>query len=254
MNPFHFQLGLVSIIIPTITRSKLQSLKTFVKIRYLLKDLIKDIKENVLCDYEVIIICNSPDDKNLVSFIKSSPDINRWAINSENVGVPRSWNQGVHLSKGEFLCFVNDDTEIGPGAIEKMVSWFSNPLVGQVGPKGAGWFRKEPGEFVGVSKSEEADQISGWLFMLPAKVFYEIGGIDNFYSPAFMEEIDLSFAIRNAGYKCMVDPSIEAEHHHISGASSTNRPIEALGSSISRDELTSRNRDYFEKKWEKFWK
>ena len=80
------------------------------------------------------------------------------------------------------------------------------------------------------------------------------GGIDNFYSPAFMEEIDLSFAIRNAGYKCMVDPSIEAEHHHISGASSTNQPINAMGNSISREELTSRNRAYFEIKWENYWK
>ena len=44
-----------------------------------------------------------------------------------------------------------------------------------------------------------------------------------------MEEIDFSFAIRNTGYKCIVDPSINAIHHHISGASSTNKPIEALG-------------------------
>ena len=82
--------------------------------------------------------------------------------------------------------------------------------------------------------------------MTKTSIFYEIGGIDNFYSPAFMEEIDFSFAIRN-GYKCIVDPSINAIHHHISGASSTNKPIEALGESIQREELTQRNRIYFEK-------
>ena len=90
--------------------------------------------------------------------------------------------------------------------------------------------------------------------MIPTKIYYEIGGFDNYYSPAFMEEIDLSFAVRNAGYKCIVDPSINAKHHHISGASSTEKPLSAMGEKIFRRELTSRNRSYFEKKWEKFWK
>ena len=254
MNLFHLKSGLVSIIVPTVSRNKFQSLKTFFKKRYLLKNLLSDVKKNVLCDFELIVICNSSKDRNLIELIKSHPVITRWSINSQNIGVPRSWNQGANLALGEYLCFANDDAEIGPGSIEKMVSWFSNPEIGEVGPKGGRWFRKEPGEYVGKKKFSEADQISGWLFMIPTKIYYEIGGFDNYYSPAFMEEIDLSFAVRNAGYKCIVDPSINAKHHHISGASSTEKPLSAMGEKIFRRELTSRNRSYFEKKWEKFWK
>jgi len=254
MNSFYIIPNYVSIIIPTITRKKLDTLKTLFKRRQLLENILVNIKKNVSLDYEIIIVCNSPNDKKLVDYIQTHPDIQRWCLNNENIGVPRSWNQGVHLSRGEFLCFANDDVEIKKGSLEIMVSWLNDPSVGQVGPKGAGWYRKEPGDFVGITKPEEADQISGWLFMTRTSIFYEIGGIDNFYSPAFMEEIDFSFAIRNAGYKCIVDPSINAIHHHISGASSTNKPIEALGASIQREELTQRNRTYFEKKWDKFWK
>ena len=253
-NYFDFVSGRVSLIIPTVSRNKLVSIKSFLKKRYLLQDALNDISIFVRGDIEVIVLCNSSNDTKLLELIQTHSAVDKWAVNSINIGVPRSWNQGAQMATGEFLCFMNDDVEIRKGAIEKMVSWFIDKKIGQVGPKGTYWWRQTPGDYVGLEKPSEADAISGWLFMLPAKVFYEIGGIDNFYSPAFMEEIDLSFAIRNAGYMCMVDPSIEAEHHHISGASSTNRPIEALGSSISRDELTSRNRDYFEKKWEKFWK
>ena len=254
MNSFYIIPDLVSIIIPTISRKKFATLKTLLKRRQLLTDILENIKKNTTLDYEIIVVCNSPDDEKLVDFIQTHPDINRWCLNNVNIGVPRSWNQGVHLSRGEYLCFANDDVEINKGALEKMVKWLKEPNVGQVGPKGAGWYRKEPADFVGIEKPEEADQISGWLFMTKTSIFYEIGGIDNFYSPAFMEEIDFSFAIRNTGYKCIVDPSINAIHHHISGASSTNKPIKALGESIQREELTQRNRIYFEKKWDKFWK
>ena len=252
-NPFNYIPGRVSIIIPSLSRNKFKSIKTLVKNRYLLRDALDDLARNVSGDIEVVIICNSAEDNKLLKLIHTHRIVSIWTVNSINIGVPRSWNQGAQLATGEFLCFMNDDVEINHGAVEKMVSWFSDSKVGQIGPKGARWWRQQPGEYVGLEEPSEADAISGWLFMMPAQVFREVGGVDNFYSPAFMEEIDLSFAIRNAGFKCMVDPSIDAEHHHISGASSTNRPINALGHAIGRKELTSRNRVYFEKKWDKFW-
>lgn len=248
-----YKKGLTSLIIPTIGRSKLTSIKTLLKKLYLLKHCIDDIKKNVKADYEIIVICNSTTDKKLLQFIQNSDDITRYTVMSENVGVPRAWNIGTQMAMGEYLCFVNDDVEIGPGAVETMIDALQGENVGEVGPNGGKWHRKKPKARVGIDKIEEADEISGWLFMTKRSVFEEVGGFDLEYTPALCEEIDFSFAVRNAGYKCLVVPKLDATHHHISGASSTNKPIKAMGIEISRDDLTNRNQSYFEKKWEKFW-
>ena len=244
---------LVSIIIPTITRSKFSSIKTLLKKRYLLENVIKDISENVSCPYEIIVINNSIKDKKLSNFIVNSEEVNKFCINSVNAGVPRSWNIGANMAQGEYLCFVNDDVEIGAGALEKMIEVLSTKNIGQVGPSGTQWHRTTPGKYMGLRKIEEADAIAGWLFMVKRQVFDCVGGFDIAYTPALCEEIDFSFAIRDAGYKCLVIPEINAKHHHISGASSTKMPIRALDIEIDRETLTTRNREYFSNKWSKFW-
>jgi GT2 family glycosyltransferase len=248
-----FKKGLVSIIIPTITRSKFTSLKTLVKKLYLLEDGVRDIKKNVKVLSETIVICNSSQDRKLIDFVTKAPEIDKYCINSVNVGVPRGWNMGAEMAQGEYLCFTNDDVEIGEGALERMVEVLDQEEVGEVGPNGGKWFRQKSGKRVGTHEIEDAEEISGWLFMVKREVFDKVGGFDLAYTPALCEEIDLSFAIRDAGYRCIVIPGINAVHHHISGASSTKKPIRALDIEIKREELTTRNLDYFEKKWAHFW-
>jgi len=249
-----YEKGLVSIIIPTATRSKVASLKTFLKKQYLLQDAVRDIKCNVVHPHETIVICNSSDDAALVSFIQASRDIDKYSLNSIGVGVPRGWNMGAQMAEGEFLCFSSDDVEIGRGAIEQMAEVLSRPLVGEVGPMGGRWFRRTPGRRVGLDKIEEADEISGWLFMITRDAFDRVGGFDVFYTPGLCEEIDISFALRNAGYKCLVIPGLSAWHHQVSGMSATNTAIQCLHITITRDVLTDRNHEYFEQKWASFWK
>lgn len=249
-----FRKGLVSLIIPTMTRRKTESIKTILRKRYLLEDCIRDCRQNIRCPLEILVVCNSFDDPHLVGYISQNKDIDRFVLNSTNVGVPRSWNMGASMAMGEYLCFVNDDVEIGPGAIETMKEVMESDLyIGQVGPAGGLWYRKEPGKRVGTAMIEEADEISGWLFMVRRKVFDMVGGVDNAYTPALCEEIDLSFAIRKAGYRCLVIPGLNAKHHHISGASSTNRPLRVFDMEWKREDLTERNRCYFERKWVEFW-
>ena len=62
MNSFYIIPNLVSIIIPTITRKKFATLKTLLKKRQLLKNILENIKNNTSLNYEIIIVCNSPDD------------------------------------------------------------------------------------------------------------------------------------------------------------------------------------------------
>lgn len=246
--------GLVSFIVPTLHRKKAESVERLTQPLYTLRELLRDIHSNVTIPFEVVVVCNEVENRNFINFIETSPHITRYCINGENAGVPRSWNIGVQLAKGEFLCFVNDDVEIGPGAVERLVETLATrPQIGITGPAGALWYRQEPGPAVGTEREEKADAIGGWLFMTPRKVFFEVGGFDTAYTPALVEEIDYAFAVRSKGYKCLVVPGLRAVHHHVSGASSSSLPLGALGYSLERQDLTARNRAYFEEKWKAFW-
>ncbi len=242
--------GLVSIIIPTMKRSKFESFDRMSTPLRTLRDLLGDIHSNVTMPFEVIVVCNETSSRAFRRFIMTSKHIHRHCMNSENVGVPRSWNIGAQLSKGELLLFVNDDVEIGADAVEALAREIArDPGVGMVGPAGTKWDASGPGDYVGITASEEADAISGWCFMTTRHAFLSVGGFDVSYTPALMEEIDYSFAVREKGFVCRVLPGLNLTHHHVSGASSTNLPIAAMGISLLREDLTSRNRKYFKKKW-----
>lgn len=246
--------GLVSIIIPAMHRSKTDSIKRMLKPLYRLEDCVRDIAANVKTPYELIVVCNETKKREFIEFVTGCPHIHRHCLMSENAGVPRAWNMGACMAVGEHLLFVNDDVEIGPGAVEGLLKHMQdNPGIGMIGPEGSMWHRREPGPRVGLDKPENADAVAGWLFMTPRKVFDEVGGFDAAYTPALCEEIDYAFAVRSRGYLCRVVPGLAFAHHHVSGASSTNKPITALGMSLKREELTERNRRYFEAKWSQFW-
>lgn len=242
--------GLVSFIIPAMYRKKTESLERLTSPLYTLCEVLRDIHKNVTVPFEVIVVCNETENKDFIHFIETSSHITRFCRNSENVGVPRAWNMGAQMALGEYLCFVNDDVEIGPGAVEIFARYLAdNPDVGEVGPRGGLWSERGPGRRVGISGIEDADEVSGFFFMTPRKVFDAVGGFDVAYTPALMEEIDYSFRVRAAGYAARVIPHPSVVHHHVKGASSTDLPIEALGFSLCRDALTQRNRRHFAKKW-----
>lgn len=156
--------------------------------RYTLPDVLRDLHENVTLPHELIVVCNGQD-KELVDFVTSHPHIDKYCLNSVNVGVARSWNMGAEMAEGEALCFVNDDVEIGKGGAEGLFDVLTGADdVGQVGPMGALWNGAEHVRYVGESEIEEANAISGFLFMLHEKAFRQVGGFDPAYSPAGFEK------------------------------------------------------------------
>ena len=65
MNSFYIIPNLVSIIIPTISRN-ISYLENFVKTATVINRYLENIKKNTSLDYEIIVVCNSPDDKKLL--------------------------------------------------------------------------------------------------------------------------------------------------------------------------------------------
>ncbi|NBY03948.1 MAG: glycosyltransferase [Betaproteobacteria bacterium] len=239
----------VSFIIPVLHLKRPLNKARFFMPRYTLVDVLRDLHNNVTLTHEVIVVCNGQD-KELIDLVTAHEHIHKYCLNSVNVGVARSWNMGAEMAEGEVLCFVNDDVEIGSGGVEKLYEvLMESQTVGQVGPVGARWNGAKHERFVGEKNIEEADAIAGFLFMLRENSFRNVGGFDPSYSPAGFEEIDMSFALRAQGLKCLAVPGLNLIHHHHHGVSSYNSTVSYLGKEIDTQALHLRNKAYFEKKW-----
>lgn len=238
----------VSFIIPVLHFKRPLNKARFFMPRYTLPDVLKDIAANVSVPYEVVVICNGQDQE-LVDFVRSNKTIDKYCLNSVNVGVARSWNMGAEMAEGELLCYLNDDVAIGKDAIEQLCALFDDPQVGEVGPAGSYWENLKHHSFPEGNDCVETDVISGFCFLVRAETFRKVGGFDIGFTPAGYEEIDFSFRIRAAGLKCVIAPKVDIKHYHHHGVSSQKIEISYLNSKIDTEALHKKNRDYFFEKW-----
>lgn len=242
----------ISVIIPVLElkRTRNRHARHFLFGQYSIQEVLHDLEENCTLSIEVIVICNGVED-GLRRVVKNHSRVNKYTLNSTNVGVSRAWNMGAMMAEGDVLCFLNDDVSVGPGVFESLYEALkSDPSIGEVGPKGALWHGAEHRSYVDSSKLADADVISGFMFMLHAHLFYEIGGADICYTPAGFEEIDLSIAIRRRGFRCVVVPALDVKHYGIHhGVSASSTAIRYFDKTIDPMDLHSRNREYFVRKW-----
>ena len=239
----------LSIIIPVLHFKRPLNKKRFFMPRQTIENTLDDLAKNVSLPYEIIVICNGTDPE-LRQFIQEDKRISRYCINSENVGVARSWNMGAQLSTGRILCYLNDDVSVGKSALESLCDQLdTDSSIGEIGPEGSYWKNCQHDRFVEAEERVEADVVSGFCFLLKAETFHALGGFDVNFSPAGCEEIDFSYRIRQAGLKCVVDPRVDIKHYHHHGVSAQRVEITYLGQTIDTEQLHQRNSSYFKKKW-----
>lgn len=243
---------MVSFIIPTVSLERRRSLKHILRRPWGLRETVNNISKVVKIPHEIIIVGNSIKD-DLAKYIIEEERINKYCINSQNVGVSRAWNIGVMLAEGNSLCFINDDVELGKESVESLIDVLQSDVsIGEVGPAGGKFSGSlgKAGPRVGLEKIEEADEISGFMFIIKRHVFELTGGFDIRYTPAGYEEIDMSFKIRSLGFKCIVVPNIKIEHHNYDGISTKkDATIKYFDKFITTSQLHLRNKEIFIKKW-----
>ena len=170
----------------------------------------------------------------------------RWP---ENMGFLRSCNAAAKLAKGDFLFFLNNDTEILPGAVDTLVELFdARPDAGLVGSKliypdgrlqeagGIMWRDGSAWNYGNLSDPQrpefnyvrEVDYISGAAIMLPRALWEEMGGFDEHFLPAYCEDSDLAFRLRAAGWKVLYQPrSVVIHHEGITHGTDTSQGVKA---------------------------
>lgn len=98
---------------------------------------IKSIYEGTTQEltFEIIIIDNAPDD-GLAELVRANfPEI-KVIENERNEGFSRAVNQGASIARGKYLCILNPDTELYPGALGGLIDFLEKHQdVEIVGPR-----------------------------------------------------------------------------------------------------------------------
>jgi GT2 family glycosyltransferase len=84
---------------------------------------------------EVIVVDNGSTDGSAAAVAAAFPQVALLA-NAENRLYSAGNNQGVAAARGEFVCLLNSDTEVRPGALDRLVAFLrAHPGHGAVAPK-----------------------------------------------------------------------------------------------------------------------
>ncbi|BAG05141.1 glycosyl transferase family 2 [Microcystis aeruginosa NIES-843] len=244
---------LVSIIIPIYN----QFAYTFNCLESLSVNLSSDLA------YEIIIVNDASSDETLEQLATLVKGI-KVLTNTENSGFIRSCNYGASQAKGQYLYFLNNDTRILENCLESLLKLIiNNPQVGAVGSKliyangkqqeagGIIWNSADGWNYGRLDSPEEpeynyvrpVDYCSGASLLVPTELFKQLGGFSQDFIPAYYEDTDLCFALRELGYQVLYQPQSNVIHYE--GITSGTD----LSSGIKQYQVI--NQTKFREKWSK---
>ena len=103
----------ISIVIPSLNQGRF------------LEDTLKSIIDQRYPKLELIVVDGGSTD-NTLDVIKQYEDHITWWISEPDSGQAAAINKGFRKSSGEIMAWINSDDLIAPGALQKVVQYFSN--------------------------------------------------------------------------------------------------------------------------------
>ncbi|MBN2550175.1 MAG: glycosyltransferase family 2 protein [Anaerolineales bacterium] len=200
------------------------------------KDLercLHSLNEHSLEDTEIIVVDNASTDGSHEMVKSKFPDV-IYLHCDENLGFGHGNNHGASHARGDYLIFLNPDTVVTQNWQKPLISTLiDHSQIGLTTPKilhfdetssisacGLQIHLTGIGQCRGVGKQnqlftqqEEVGAIHGAAFAIKKEVFEKIGGFD---APFFLyvEDSDISWRARLAGYRCVYVPDSVVYHDY----------------------------------------
>ena len=201
------------------------------KLPYTLACLRSIARHGARAPFEVIVVDDASKDDSAATLAR----IDGLTVlrNPHNLGFIGSCNAGAAAARGEFLCFLNNDTQVTADWLDALLRCFAeradcgiagSRLVypdGRLQEAGALVFADGScwtlGRFEACGQPDhgyrrETDYVSGAALMIDSALFRRIGGFDSRYTPAYYEDVDLAFAVRQAGRRVYYEPASTVIH------------------------------------------
>ena len=213
------------------------------------KDHVEDLrrcitsieKKSIWKNYEIVVVENNSVEQSIRDYYKeleSDPKV-KIVTYEGGFNYSRINNVGVKETKGEYLLFLNNDTEvISPDWMEQLLMYAQRKDVGAVGAKlyyadntiqhagvviGLGAHRsaghthyKMPREHLGymgrLCYAQDVTAVTGACLMVKKSIYEEVDGLDESFTIS-LNDVDLCLKIREKGYLNIFTPFAELYHY-----------------------------------------
>ena len=211
-------------------------------LRRYLPSVVNSLKD--LDSVDLIVADNGSTDNSLDVVAKEFPSV-KTIVLDKNYGFAEGYNRAIEQVDSEYVVLLNSDVETPQGWLEPLLDYMNSHVeVAAVQPKIHSWKNRAFFEHAGAAggflnplgypycrgrvlwKVEEdkgqydtvanIDWTSGACMCVRTKIYKELGGLDAAFF-AHMEEIDLCWRMRNAGWKLACIP--QSTVYHLGGGS-----------------------------------
>lgn len=191
-------------------------------------ELLESIRQQDFQDLEIIVVDNASDENPAPIFLEKYPEV-KFVRSERNLGFAGGNNLGIRQASGNFLFFVNNDTEITSGCLQTLVNLLSeNEQIGMVSPLICYHSEKTKIQYAGMTpvhpttarnhtigqmetnrqqfcKPQPTAYAHGAAMMMPRRAFEAVGAMpEDFF--LYYEELDWCDQIRRAGFQIWVEP------------------------------------------------
>lgn len=145
----------------------------------------------------------------------------------QNRGYVGATNAGIQAAAGEFVVLLNNDTRVSPDWLGPLLERIQEPGVGLVGAKllyphgalqdaggivftdGSAWNYGKHNDPLSheYMYARDADYVSGACTIIRKSTLDQLGGgLDERFAPAYYDDTDLAFAVRESGLRVVFEP------------------------------------------------
>ncbi|MFL5908202.1 MAG: glycosyltransferase family 2 protein [Solirubrobacterales bacterium] len=208
-----------------------------------LRRCLASIRDNAPATRITVRVIDNASGDGLADMVQTEFSEVDFTANAENRGFAAATNAGIEAGDTEYVLALNPDTELFPGTLEQLLKLMDeHPEVGICGPllvrpsgdvdHAASRSFPTPlnsiGHFINLSRlpgapaavrgyaapmdeSGPVDAVNGAFMLIRRKALEDVGLFDEGYW-MYMEDLDLCYRMRQAGWLTWFEASIESEH------------------------------------------